>query len=46
MKNIDRLGTHNIGQLLKEFSIPAIIGTVGNALYNVVDRLYIGQGWA
>ena len=44
MKNLDRLGTHNIGQLLKEFSIPAIIGTVGNALYNVVDRLYIGQG--
>ena len=44
MKSLDRLGTQPIWQLLKEFSIPAIIGTVVNALYNVVDRLYIGQG--
>lgn len=44
MKSIERLGRQTIGQLLKEFSIPAIIGTVVNALYNVVDRLYIGQG--
>jgi putative MATE family efflux protein len=44
MRNIERLGTQNIGQLLKEFSIPAVISTVANALYNVVDRLYIGQG--
>ena len=44
MKTLDRLGSHDIGLLLREFSIPAIIGTVVNALYNVVDRLYIGQG--
>ena len=44
MKHLEHLGTHDIGRLLTEFSIPAIIGTVVNALYNVVDRLYIGQG--
>jgi putative MATE family efflux protein len=27
-----------------EFSIPAIIGMLVNALYNIVDRIYIGQG--
>jgi putative MATE family efflux protein len=40
----DRLGTERIGKLLKEFSIPAIIGMVVNALYNIVDRIYVGQG--
>lgn len=44
MNKLERLGTQSIGSLLKEFSIPAIIGTVVNALYNVVDQLYIGQG--
>jgi len=44
MKSLDRLGNHDVRQLLKEFSIPAIIGMVVNALYNVIDRLYIGQG--
>lgn len=44
MENIARLGHNNIGKLLAEFSIPAVIGTVVNALYNVVDRLFIGQG--
>lgn len=44
MKNLERLGTQSIGSLLKEFSVPAVIGMVVNALYNVVDQLYIGQG--
>lgn len=44
MKQLERLGTQNIAHLLREFSIPAIIGTVVNALYNVVDRLFIGLG--
>jgi len=44
MKNLERLGHHDVGSLLKEFSVPAVIGTVVNALYNVVDQLYIGQG--
>jgi putative MATE family efflux protein len=32
-----------IGQLLLRFSIPAITGTVVNALYNVVDRIFLGH---
>jgi Na+-driven multidrug efflux pump len=40
--NTDRLGTHRIGSLLWEFSVPAIIGMVVNAIYNIVDRIYVG----
>ena len=38
-----RLGTAPIGQLLVQFSIPAIIGMVVNALYNIIDRIFIGN---
>lgn len=36
------LKTEPIGKLLLKFSIPAIVGMMVNALYNVVDRIYIG----
>jgi len=39
-----RLGTEPIGKLLLKFSIPAITGMLVNALYNVVDRIFVGQG--
>ena len=39
-----RLGTEPIGKLLLRFSIPAITGMLLNALYNVVDRIFVGQG--
>jgi putative MATE family efflux protein len=39
-----RLGTERIGKLLLKFSIPAITGMVVNALYNFVDRIFVGQG--
>lgn len=39
----DRLGTKKIGALLLEFSIPATIGMVVNAIYNIVDRMFIGN---
>jgi len=39
-----RLGTESIGKLLLQFSIPAITGMVVNALYNFVDRIFVGQG--
>jgi Na+-driven multidrug efflux pump len=39
-----RLGTERIGKLLLRFSIPAITGMLVNALYNVVDRIFVGQG--
>jgi putative MATE family efflux protein len=40
----DRIGTEKIGKLLFDFSIPAIIGMLVNAVYNIVDRIYVGQG--
>ncbi|GHV72938.1 MATE family efflux transporter [Spirochaetia bacterium] len=40
----DRLGTEKIGKLLLQFSIPAITGMLVNALYNVVDRIFVGRG--
>jgi putative MATE family efflux protein len=40
----DRLGTEPVGRLLIRFSIPAITGMLVNALYNVVDRIFVGRG--
>jgi putative MATE family efflux protein len=40
----DRIGTDRIGKLLFDFSVPAIIGMLVNAIYNIVDRIYVGQG--
>lgn len=37
------LGTEKVSTLLMKFSIPAIIGMVINALYNIVDRIFIGN---
>jgi putative MATE family efflux protein len=39
-----QLGEESIGKLLLKFSLPATIGTFVNSLYNVVDRIFIGQG--
>ena len=39
----DRLGTMSILKLLLEFSIPAIIMMTFNALYNIVDSIFLGQ---
>ncbi len=39
-----RLGQGNITRLLATFSIPAIVGLLAQALYYVVDRIFIG--WA
>ncbi len=38
-----RLGEESIPSLLLTFSAPAIVGMVAHALYNVVDRIFIGQ---
>lgn len=42
-KTSDTLGTESIGKLLLKYSIPAIISMMVNALYNVVDRMFIGN---
>ena len=38
------LGTEKIGKLIRKFSIPCIISMVVNALYNIVDQIFVGQG--
>ena len=43
MEAANPLGTEKVSKLLWQFSIPALIGMVVNALYNVVDRIYIGH---
>ena len=44
MKNNQQiLGTESIGKLLLKYSVPEIIGMMVNALYNVVDRMFIGN---
>lgn len=43
-KNIQELESQSIGKLLWHYSFPTIVGTLVNALYNVVDRIFIGQG--
>ncbi len=40
----DRIGTDSVTRLLLRFSIPAIVGMLVNALYNIVDRMFIGYG--
>lgn len=41
--NNERMETKKILPLLVEFSVPAIIGMLVNAIYNVVDRMFIGN---
>jgi putative MATE family efflux protein len=43
MDKTERLGHEGIGKLLLEFSIPAIVGMLVTACYNVVDRIFIGH---
>ena len=38
------LGTEKIGKLLRKFAIPCVISLVVNALYNIVDQIFIGWG--
>lgn len=38
------LGTDNIGKLLMQYSIPAIIAMTASSLYNMVDSIFIGHG--
>lgn len=43
MNQTKELGIESIGKLLFKFSVPAITGMIVNALYNIVDRIYIGH---
>ena len=42
--SLDELATGGIGRLLVKYSWPALVAMSLNALYAVVDRVFIGQG--
>lgn len=43
MEKSKLLGTQPIGRLLAKYSIPAVIAMLVNAVYNVIDRFFIGK---
>lgn len=44
MDRSEALGKEPVGKLLWDFSLPAIVGMLVNALYNVVDSIFVGNG--
>lgn len=42
--NLTELRDGKIGRLLWNYSIPAVVGMLIMSLYNVIDRIFIGQG--
>lgn len=42
--NPTELGTEKIGKLLWNYSLPSIIAMTASSLYNIIDRIFIGQG--
>ncbi len=44
MDRSKQLGETSIGRLLLKFSIPAIVGLLSTALYNIIDRIFVGHG--
>ncbi|MDF2843704.1 MAG: efflux family protein [Herbinix sp.] len=44
MNATKELESKSIGKLLYQLSLPAVIGMLVNALYSVVDRIFIGRG--
>lgn len=43
-ERLNSFGTASIPKLVLQFSVPAIISMCVNALYNIVDRFFVGQG--
>jgi len=44
LKKSDFLGTEKIGKLLFQLSFPAVIAMTIQALYNLVDAIFVGRG--
>jgi putative MATE family efflux protein len=42
--NANDLGVEKVGKLLLQYSLPAITATAAASLYNIIDRIFIGQG--
>lgn len=43
MDNVKQLETKPIGQLLWQYALPAVITQVVASIYNIVDRVFLGQ---
>ncbi|MBO4713991.1 MAG: MATE family efflux transporter [Fibrobacter sp.] len=43
-KKLNAMGTASIPKIILQFSVPAIISMLIEALYNIVDRYFVGQG--
>jgi len=43
MDRLEELANRPVGRLLWQYSVPAVVGMLVMALYNVVDRIFIGQ---
>lgn len=43
MSNTLELGTKPVGTLLMQYALPAIIAMTASSLYNIIDRVVIGQ---
>lgn len=43
MRDIGHLESESVGSLIWKFSIPAIVGMIANASYNIVDRIFVGR---
>lgn len=44
MDHSKQLGEEKISLLLYKFSVPAVVGMLVNASYNIIDRIFIGRG--
>lgn len=43
-RDTNELGEVKVGKLLLQYALPAIIGTTASSLYNIIDRIFIGNG--
>ena len=43
-QQIQALESKKIPKLLFSYALPAVVGTVLNSIYNIVDRIFIGHG--
>ncbi|NLZ27342.1 MAG: MATE family efflux transporter [Firmicutes bacterium] len=44
MDKLNQMSAGSIPRLLLKFSLPAIVGFLVNALYNIVDSIFVGRG--
>ncbi|MFW5877671.1 MAG: MATE family efflux transporter, partial [bacterium] len=43
-KKHEELGTANINRLLIQLSMPSMLALFANALYNIIDTIFVGRG--